>query len=56
MPNDDDSPYQWCILTTREDSEHPPKREFGIACKAVTLHKYVHRSWTCSVCGRDEWL
>lgn len=39
-----------------ENSEHRPRKQFCVQCRKNTMHRYVHRSWTCAECGKDEWL
>ena len=39
-----------------DEREHSPQVRFCIQCKRSTTHRYVHRSWTCTECGKDEWL
>lgn len=39
-----------------EDSDHCPKAQFCIVCEKITPHRYMHRSWTCTKCSKDEWL
>lgn len=48
-----------CMCGT-DDSEQVEekyrKRQICLSCRKISLHKYIHGSWSCCECGKDEWL
>jgi ribosomal protein S27AE len=43
---------------SQDSAEETPKWkvQFCVHCGKGTRHKYLHRSWVCGECRKDEWL